>query len=106
MPHQVFLLGCLLDEKSCQEYKYICLYQPVEDVEVKAEGDGHDQCAYLLDQFHNDEGTQDIAKQPHTQGKRPDENFQYVDRCDDGDWFSKTFQPFLQAFFVKTGILD
>lgn len=67
----------------------------------KAEGSGHVSAHTCLIQFHNDEGTQDIAKQPRIHRKRPDENFQYVDRCDDGDWFSKTFQPFLQAFSWK-----
>ena len=37
MHHQVFLLGCLLDEKSCQEYKYICLYKSIKDIKITTE---------------------------------------------------------------------
>lgn len=69
-----------------------------QNIKVKAEG--YRQCYrnQKLQQLHDNECSQNVTKQSHTQGQGLDEHLQDIDRCYNRDGFGKALDPSAHTF--------
>ena len=69
--------------------------QTIKEMELKVQNQ-------KLQQLHDNECSQNVTKQSHTQGQGLDEHLQDIDRCYDCDGFGKALDPSAHTFFADT----
>lgn len=95
-----YLFNGFLNVHRCQEYEYIRLDQSIKNIKVKAEG--YRQCYrnQKLQQLHDNECSQNVTKQSHTQRQGLDEHLQDIDGCYDRDRLGEALDSSAHAFFA------